>query len=63
MNDQQKAQLWLNKAKDYPAHTLEDKEVRLVWLWPRFTRVYVELQMLVSLQVHKEAVDLLKKLG
>ncbi|XP_037550225.1 regulator of microtubule dynamics protein 1 [Nematolebias whitei] len=39
MNDKQKAQLWLTKAKDYPAHTLEDKEV------------------------HKEAVDLLKKLG
>lgn len=39
MNDQQKALLWLTKAKEYPAHTLEDKEV------------------------HKEAVDLLKKLG
>ncbi|KAM4533597.1 regulator of microtubule dynamics protein 1 [Odontesthes bonariensis] len=39
MKDQQKAQLWLTKAKEYPAHTVEDKEV------------------------HKEAVDLLKKLG
>ncbi|XP_017292397.1 regulator of microtubule dynamics protein 1 [Kryptolebias marmoratus] len=38
MKDKQKAQLWLTKAKDYPAHTLEDKEV------------------------HKEAVDLLKKI-
>ncbi|XP_041817008.1 regulator of microtubule dynamics protein 1 [Chelmon rostratus] len=39
MKDKQKALLWLTKAKEYPAHTLEDKEV------------------------HKEAVDLLKKLG
>ncbi|XP_076617326.1 regulator of microtubule dynamics protein 1 isoform X2 [Chaetodon auriga] len=39
MNDKQKALLWLTKAKEYPAHTEEDKEV------------------------HKEAVDLLKKLG
>ncbi|KAM9839663.1 regulator of microtubule dynamics protein 1 [Aulostomus maculatus] len=38
MNDKQKALQWLSKAKDYPARTLEDKEV------------------------HKEAVDLLKKL-
>jgi len=36
--DDVNALLWLTKAKDYPAHTLEDKEV------------------------HKEAVDLLKKL-
>lgn len=27
MNDKQMAQFWLTKAKDYPAHTLEDKEV------------------------------------
>uniref|UniRef100_A0A3Q0R5V1 Regulator of microtubule dynamics protein 1 n=1 Tax=Amphilophus citrinellus TaxID=61819 RepID=A0A3Q0R5V1_AMPCI len=39
MKDKEKALLWLTKAKEYPAHTLEDKEV------------------------HKEAVDLLKKLG
>ncbi|XP_045919304.1 regulator of microtubule dynamics protein 1 [Micropterus dolomieu] len=39
MKDKQNALLWLTKAKEYPAHTLEDKEV------------------------HKEAVDLLKKLG
>ncbi|XP_026219452.1 regulator of microtubule dynamics protein 1 [Anabas testudineus] len=39
MRDREKALLWLTKAKEYPAHTLEDKEV------------------------HKEAVDLLKKLG
>nr|XP_046226779.1 regulator of microtubule dynamics protein 1 [Scatophagus argus] len=39
MKDKQKALLWLTRAKEYPAHTLEDKEV------------------------HKEAVDLLKKLG
>ncbi|XP_078137370.1 regulator of microtubule dynamics protein 1 [Sander vitreus] len=39
MKDQKKALLYLTKAKEYPAHTLEDKEV------------------------HKEAVDLLKKLG
>lgn len=39
MKDQNNALLWLTKAKEYPAHTLEDKEV------------------------HKEAVDLLKKLG
>ncbi|XP_008305908.1 regulator of microtubule dynamics protein 1 [Cynoglossus semilaevis] len=39
MNDKQMAQFWLTKAKDYPAHTLEDKEV------------------------HREAVELLKKLG
>lgn len=39
MKDKQKALLWLTKAKEYPAHTPEDKEV------------------------HKEAVDLLKKLG
>ncbi|XP_028288265.1 regulator of microtubule dynamics protein 1 isoform X2 [Parambassis ranga] len=39
MKDKQQALLWLTKAKEYPAHTLEDKEV------------------------HKEAVDLLKKLG
>lgn len=39
MKDQDKAVLWLKKAKEYPARTLEDKEV------------------------HKEAVDLLKKLG
>ncbi|KAM7390756.1 hypothetical protein PAMA_008786 [Pampus argenteus] len=38
MKDNSKALLWLTKAKDYPPHTLEDKEV------------------------HKEAVDLLKKL-
>lgn len=39
MKDKEKALYWLTKAKDYPAHTFEDKEV------------------------HKEAVDLLKKLG
>ncbi|KAM6900501.1 regulator of microtubule dynamics protein 1 [Xenentodon cancila] len=39
MKDRQKALLWLSKAKDYPALTLEDKEV------------------------HKEAAELLKKLG
>lgn len=39
MKDKEKALLFLTKAKDYPAHTLEDKEV------------------------HREAVDLLKKLG
>uniref|UniRef100_A0A1A8G8X6 Regulator of microtubule dynamics protein 1 n=1 Tax=Nothobranchius korthausae TaxID=1143690 RepID=A0A1A8G8X6_9TELE len=39
MKEKQKALLWLTKAKDYPAHTLEDKEV------------------------HKEAVNLLKRLG
>ncbi|XP_042366689.1 regulator of microtubule dynamics protein 1 [Plectropomus leopardus] len=39
MKDTERARLFLTKAKDYPAHTLEDKEV------------------------HKEAVDLLKKLG
>ncbi|KAF7659327.1 hypothetical protein LDENG_00299020 [Lucifuga dentata] len=27
LKDKQKALLWLNKAQDYPAHTLEDKEV------------------------------------
>lgn len=27
MKDQQKALLWLTKAKEYPAHTAEDKEV------------------------------------
>uniref|UniRef100_A0A3P9H4Y5 Regulator of microtubule dynamics protein 1 n=1 Tax=Oryzias latipes TaxID=8090 RepID=A0A3P9H4Y5_ORYLA len=39
MKDDQNALLWLTKAKDYPAHTPEDK------------------------QVHKEAEELLKKLG
>ncbi|XP_020501047.1 regulator of microtubule dynamics protein 1 isoform X1 [Labrus bergylta] len=39
MKDKEKALLWLTKAKEYPPHTHEDKEV------------------------HKEAVDLLKKLG
>ncbi|XP_070708669.1 regulator of microtubule dynamics protein 1 [Pempheris klunzingeri] len=39
MKDKERALLWLTKAKEYPAHTLEDKEV------------------------HREAVDLLKKLG
>ncbi|XP_034429064.1 regulator of microtubule dynamics protein 1 [Hippoglossus hippoglossus] len=39
MKDKQKALMWLTKAKEYPAHTLEDKDV------------------------HKEAVDLLKRLG
>ncbi|XP_068437390.1 regulator of microtubule dynamics protein 1 [Clinocottus analis] len=39
MKDKEKALLFLTKAKEYPAHTLEDKEV------------------------HREAVDLLKKLG
>ncbi|XP_049912078.1 regulator of microtubule dynamics protein 1 [Epinephelus moara] len=39
MKDKEKARFYLTKAKDYPAHTLEDKEV------------------------HKDAVDLLKKLG
>ncbi|XP_032359966.1 regulator of microtubule dynamics protein 1 isoform X2 [Etheostoma spectabile] len=39
MKDKQKALFYLTKAKEYPAHTLEDKAV------------------------HKEAVDLLKKLG
>lgn len=27
MKDKQKALLWLTKAKEYTAHTLEDKEV------------------------------------
>ncbi|CAG5895687.1 unnamed protein product [Menidia menidia] len=39
LKEQQKAQMWLTKARDYPAHTAEDREV------------------------HKEAVELLKKLG
>ncbi|KAG7488282.1 hypothetical protein MATL_G00033510 [Megalops atlanticus] len=38
LKEQDKAVLWLSKARDYPAHTAEDKEV------------------------HKEALDLLKKL-
>lgn len=28
MKDKQKALLWLTKSKEYPAHTVEDKEVR-----------------------------------
>lgn len=28
MKDKEKALLWLTKAKEYPAHTQEDKEVR-----------------------------------
>lgn len=28
MKDKEKARFYLTKAKDYPAHTLEDKEVR-----------------------------------
>lgn len=28
MKDKQNALLWLTKAKEYPAHTLEDKEVQ-----------------------------------
>lgn len=28
MKEKEKAQLWLQKAKDYPARTLEDKEVQ-----------------------------------
>ncbi|XP_075994299.1 regulator of microtubule dynamics protein 1 [Genypterus blacodes] len=39
LKDRQNALLWLTKARDYAAHTLEDKEM------------------------HKEAVELLKKLG
>ncbi|XP_040922324.1 regulator of microtubule dynamics protein 1 [Toxotes jaculatrix] len=39
LKDKQNALLWLTKAKEYPAHTLEDKEV------------------------HREAAELLKKLG
>lgn len=43
MKDKEKALLWLRKAKDYPARTLEDKEVHTaapsncwwvsVWMW------------------------------
>lgn len=29
MRDREKALLWLTKAKEYPAHTLEDKEVHV----------------------------------
>ncbi|XP_006634393.1 regulator of microtubule dynamics protein 1 [Lepisosteus oculatus] len=39
LKEEEKARMWLSKARDYPAHTEEDK------------------------QVHKEAVDLLKKLN
>lgn len=28
MKDKEKALLWLNKTKDYPARNLEDKEVK-----------------------------------
>lgn len=29
MKDKEKALLWLTKAKEYPARTLEDKEVQI----------------------------------
>lgn len=64
MKDRLKSLLWLSKAKDYPARTEEDKEVThsrakqiLTGLYPH---VYVYF---VCLQAHKEAVELLKKLG
>lgn len=31
MKDKEKALLWLTKGKDYPGHTLEDKEVQTHW--------------------------------
>lgn len=34
MKDKEKALLYLTKAKEYPAHTLEDKEVRTLRLLP-----------------------------
>lgn len=33
MRDKEKALLWLTKAKQYPAHTLEDKEVRMLFFF------------------------------
>lgn len=72
MKDKEKAVLWLRKARDYPPHTEEDKEVTCN------TRDTVSLDIgvfiicslyslsyffLLSLQVHKESLELLKKLN
>lgn len=64
MKDKQKSLFWLSKAKDYPGRTEEDKEVThgrarqiLIGLC---LQVYVHF---LCLQAHKEAVELLKKLG
>lgn len=35
MKDHPNALLWLTKAKDYPPHTVEDKEVHALSLWPK----------------------------
>lgn len=63
MKDKQKALLWLSKAKDYPARTLEDKEVQAAEQNNISVNVAVGLSVFVCLQAHKEAVELLKKLG
>lgn len=70
MKDKENALLWLTKAKEYPAHTLEDKDVRMHTHTSQIYHLLCFYMLYVSgnhadlpLQVHKEAVDLLKKLG
>lgn len=57
MKDKEKALLWLTKTKEYPAHTLEDKEVHTPWLQTydllcfcifQFNCISVELFNLIS---------------
>lgn len=68
MKDKERALLWLRKAKDYPARTQEDKEVHSRTK-PHVIGVCVNvaaglcMAIFVCFQAHKEAVELLKKLG
>lgn len=65
LRDEERAALWLTKARDYPAVTEEDKQVHKHSLI-RFIRYIICRGVIFSfdpVQVHKEALELLKKLN
>ncbi|RXN14897.1 regulator of microtubule dynamics 1 [Labeo rohita] len=67
LSDVKRATLWLTKARDYPAVTEEDKQVcKQSLITVSFIRFIVYgsvIFMFGPMQVHKEALELLKKLG
>lgn len=64
LRDHKRAATWLQKVRDFPALTEEDKQVNdshsIISVCLIFFRCV--MQMFDLAQVHKEALDLLKKL-
>ncbi len=65
LRDAERAALWLTKARDYPAVTEEDKQVHKQFGLRFICYIVCRGVMFTfgSMQVHKESLELLKKLN